>query len=182
MSTVGLDRALSVSSQKRYIGSARLDISSITFAFRYGDKRVHQSESGDGEVYCNIRSCKSEEVEGWIFKLSPCKQVGLRQLLKRDDFTYFFDRLLPFIGLWVGFELGNIQRLLALHCDEVVSFQLYHPSCLIECRKLYAISNTLEPYGRKSRSIFTLRTRLILKLSRRYNVFAPVAAMLTENS
>jgi len=87
------------------------------------DRYHHQSGLCDGEIYRKIRQCQKKkmwsEVDVLKQRLSESKQVALKQLLKRDDFTEAFDDLLPFPGLWVGLELGNIQRHLAMHCDEV---------------------------------------------------------------
>jgi len=87
------------------------------------DRYHHQSGLCDGEIYRMVRHFQKKKmwVEADVFKtrLSESKQVALKQLLKRDEITKAFDALLPFPGLWVGLELGNIQRELALHCDEV---------------------------------------------------------------
>ena len=53
-------------------------------------------------------------------RLSDAKQGSLKRLLRRDGFTKGLEALLDFPGLWGGLELGNVRRLLALRCDEVV--------------------------------------------------------------
>jgi hypothetical protein len=54
-------------------------------------------------------------------RLSPCKQVAFRQLIKHKKLAAAFDALLDFPGPWIGLEFGNIQRILAMRCDEVRS-------------------------------------------------------------
>jgi hypothetical protein len=57
----------------------------------------------------------------WMARLSGPKQDSLKRLLRRDGFTKGLEALLDLPGLWGGLELGNVRRLLALRCDEVVS-------------------------------------------------------------
>lgn len=90
---------------------------------------IHTQYS-DGEVYCNVRrSQKSKhitETAAWKARLTNCKRIGLNQLLKRPDLTEHLDHLISIPGLWVGLELGNIQKHLALRCDEEIKRYLRH--------------------------------------------------------
>ena len=90
---------------------------------QWKDQFYHQSKFSDGEIYRKVAFFMDKkiqsEVDVWMVRTSPCKRVAIKQLLKRDDFKAAFNALLQFPGLWGGFELGNIQRLLALCCDEV---------------------------------------------------------------
>ncbi|RDL41164.1 uncharacterized protein BP5553_01143 [Venustampulla echinocandica] len=102
----------------------------ITLVDTWRDQFYHQAAFSDGEIYRKVRFYKTlgqdTEVDTWTIRLSDCKQVGLRQLLKRESFAKGFDSLLHFPGLWAGLELGNIQKHLALRCDEEVTRYLSH--------------------------------------------------------
>src|SRR5438045_8691095 len=77
------------------------------------------------ERYGNIKLIdKDSFAYDWIARLSESKQIGLQQLLCKN-LVQAFDDLLPFPGLWAGLELGNIQRLLATHCDEVIACESF---------------------------------------------------------
>ncbi|KAF7880469.1 uncharacterized protein EAF02_007315 [Botrytis sinoallii] len=84
----------------------------------------------DGEVYCNVRNTQKlndeKGISDWKEKLSHCKRISLDQLLKREDITELLDHLLSIPGLWTGLELGNIQKNLALRCDEEITRYLGH--------------------------------------------------------
>lgn len=59
----------------------------------------------------------------WWCRLSPNKAKRLRQLTSQDN-TYLcaaFDALLAIPGLWNGLNLGSLNTVMALKCDEVGS-------------------------------------------------------------
>ncbi|KAM3066488.1 hypothetical protein ACMFMG_011986 [Clarireedia jacksonii] len=91
--------------------------------FRY--QFSHQTRFSDGEVYCNVRRFQAKnndsEVSSWMSRLTNCKRISLKQLLKNEEIAELFDSLVQFPGLWAGLELGNIQKHLALRCDEAIS-------------------------------------------------------------
>jgi hypothetical protein len=93
------------------------------------DPYHHQTRHSDGEIYREVRKYQKlgleAEVDEMTTQLSPCKSISLKQLLKHDTLTQAFDALLPFPGLWNGLELGNIQRHLALRCDEVAVLMIF---------------------------------------------------------
>jgi hypothetical protein len=82
-----------------------------------------ESHSRDGEIYWNIRRNPKDKSLAKILtaRLSSCKQVAFRQLIKHKKLAAAFDALLDFPGPWIGLEFGNIQRILAMRCDEVRS-------------------------------------------------------------
>ena len=84
-------------------------------------------------MYCNVRRFQAEdndsEVSSWMSRLTNCKRISLKQLLKNEEITELFDSLIPFPGLWAGLELGNIQKHLALRCDEVTYKFSYNIVC-----------------------------------------------------
>ncbi|ESZ91825.1 hypothetical protein SBOR_7777 [Sclerotinia borealis F-4128] len=90
----------------------------------------HETGFSDGDVYCNVRLYQAMdskfEAESWMAKLTNCKRINSSQLLKHEDMTDLFDQLLPVPGLWAGLELGNIQKHLALRCDEEMTRYLKH--------------------------------------------------------
>ena len=84
----------------------------------------------DGNIYWEIRTCERLGSRGaaqrWKASLSKNKRANLSQLLRRPHLVQGFDSLLGFHGLWSGFELGNIKRVIALHCDEEILTYLAH--------------------------------------------------------
>lgn len=84
----------------------------------------HQTTASfsDGEVYLKIIEAKTFKLEKniqlWQKRLSACKQDGLERLLRHDRISGALNDLRGFPGLWKGLELGNVTKLLALHCDE----------------------------------------------------------------
>jgi Protein of unknown function (DUF3723) len=51
--------------------------------------------------------------------LNSSTLTGINQLLRHEALSNAFDTLLVFPGLWSGLELGNIQKMLVLRCNEV---------------------------------------------------------------
>jgi hypothetical protein len=91
-------------------------------ASRWRDDYAHQARFSDGEVYQKIRRYQNlgdgEMENEWKARLTPGKQQSVDRLLGHEGFKNAFDDLLSFPGLWGGLKLGNIQRHLALRCDE----------------------------------------------------------------
>ncbi|KAJ8062052.1 hypothetical protein OCU04_009832 [Sclerotinia nivalis] len=110
------------------------ELSTISTAFGENPQELNRltihAKYSDGEVYCNVRHSEKTndemEIAAWKGKLTNCKRISLDQLLKREDLTELFDRLIPIPGLWIGLELGNIQKNLALRCDEEIKRYLAH--------------------------------------------------------
>ncbi|KFY97504.1 hypothetical protein V498_02025 [Pseudogymnoascus sp. VKM F-4517 (FW-2822)] len=84
----------------------------------------HQTTSNfsDGEIYLKIVEAETfgleKNIQLWQTRLSTCKQDGLERLLRNDGISGALNELRGFPGLWKGLELGNVTRLLALHCNE----------------------------------------------------------------
>ncbi|KAH7033056.1 uncharacterized protein B0I36DRAFT_407663, partial [Microdochium trichocladiopsis] len=73
----------------------------------------------DGEIYCSLRHYHSPHIiQEWMGKLSPCKRDTLKLLQSNSQLSEAFGGLLKFPGLWEGFQLGNIHKHMALHCDK----------------------------------------------------------------
>ncbi|KAJ8067017.1 hypothetical protein OCU04_004397 [Sclerotinia nivalis] len=110
------------------------ELNTISTAFDETPQKLNRltihAKYSDGEVYCNVRHSQKTndemEIAAWKGRLTNCKRVSLDQLLKREDITELFDRLIPIPGLWIGLELGNIQKVLALRCDEEITRYLEH--------------------------------------------------------
>ena len=63
---------------------------------------------------------KDEEAENrWWACLDKSKLRDLRQVLRKKELATAFDALIDMPGLWAKVQLGALQRLLALKCDEV---------------------------------------------------------------
>jgi hypothetical protein len=89
----------------------------------------HQTKYSDGEVYRKIRHYQRHDptmVQDWMIRLTECKQVNLKQILKNQDLSKALDKLLIFPGLWCGLELGNTKRHIATHCTEEMCCYLDH--------------------------------------------------------
>lgn len=92
-------------------------------AASWADEPSHQTKKSDGDEFINImiREKDDDQAEVDLSKseLTNCKQIALRKLLGHDSIKTAFCALVDFPGHWGGFELGNIQRHLAMRCDEV---------------------------------------------------------------
>ncbi|KXJ85184.1 hypothetical protein Micbo1qcDRAFT_223684, partial [Microdochium bolleyi] len=78
-------------------------------------------------IYCNLKYYQSHDiVQEWLGRLSPCKRDTLKLLQANKTLSTAFDGLLKFPGLWEGFQLGNIHKHMALHCDEELVNFLAH--------------------------------------------------------
>ena len=76
----------------------------------------------DGDVYRRVHQCKDEAdiPDDLKSKLSDYKQDALERLLDQPRFCAVRDGLLAFPGLFVGLELGNIEKDIALRSlDEI---------------------------------------------------------------
>jgi len=70
----------------------------------------------DGDIYRKVRFYKNQAsiAQWWATKLSDYKQKALSRLLDQQVLCDKLDNLLVFPGLWAGFELGNVEKELAL--------------------------------------------------------------------
>jgi hypothetical protein len=89
------------------------------------DEYANEKQPSDGEIYRKIRQYQREHnaafEKRWWARLSEDKARRLRQLSNDIDLRSAFDGLLAIPGLWGGMSLGNIGKMMALKCDEVVS-------------------------------------------------------------
>lgn len=79
----------------------------------------------DGEIYYNIRCLEDDgdEVSADSYKtkmLSRCKRLAFNHLTLRPKIRCALDRVMEFRGLRSGLQLGNIDKVLASNCDEMV--------------------------------------------------------------
>ncbi|KAL5351786.1 hypothetical protein ACLOAV_003647 [Pseudogymnoascus australis] len=90
----------------------------------------HQTSYSDGEIYLKIVEATTfgldKNVQIWKARLSHCKVTGVDSLLRHEEISGAFNELRDFPGLWKGLELGNIEKLLALHMDEEIIHYLRH--------------------------------------------------------
>lgn len=91
------------------------------------DQYYFQTPPTDAQVFLKVRKYTEEGKLGWAAdwrtRLSRCKQTALKVIEGKKELLKKLDQLRPFPGLWVGFQLGNIEKYIALHIlDEI----LYH--------------------------------------------------------
>jgi hypothetical protein len=119
-------------------------------AASWTDESSHRTKDSDGDEFLKIMLPEKDgdqaEVDMSKSELTNCKQVALCRLLGHDNIREAFCALLDLPGHWGGLELGNLQRLLALRCDEVYQ-ALYMDVQLILYRRLSDTSNTSSRYG-----------------------------------
>jgi hypothetical protein len=100
------------------------------FARREREQFHHQTHYSSGDIYHKVRHYmarkETEAVEEWKIRLSDSKQICLSRFLKHQDYVEAFDNLQPFPGLLKGFELGNVRKHFALHCDAELLYHLRH--------------------------------------------------------
>ncbi|KAF1363093.1 hypothetical protein EJ07DRAFT_104137 [Lizonia empirigonia] len=91
---------------------------------------LNEQKPSDGEIFRKIRLYqRQKDVDGenrWWACLDKSKLRDLRQLLKKQDIAAAFDELIDLPGLWAKIQLGALQRLLALKCDEEMLAYLRH--------------------------------------------------------
>ncbi|KZM26577.1 hypothetical protein ST47_g2216 [Ascochyta rabiei] len=91
---------------------------------------LNEQRPSDGEIFRKIRLYhrqKDEEAEErWWACLDKSKLRDLRQVLKKKELAAAFDSLIDMPGLWAKVQLGALQRLLALKCDEEMIAYLNH--------------------------------------------------------
>ncbi|KAF1365194.1 hypothetical protein EJ07DRAFT_150725 [Lizonia empirigonia] len=84
----------------------------------------------DGEIFRNIllnrrRHDELSENQWWAY-INSSKPRDLRQFLKTPSLTAAFESLVDMPGLWAKVQLGTLQRLLSLKCDEEMIRYLKH--------------------------------------------------------
>lgn len=75
-----------------------------------------------GEVYRKIRQYQGVDevlVQKWKSHLSKHGQRCLHQLTRHTKLAAAFDALLVIPGLWGGFILTTLHKIIAMKCDEV---------------------------------------------------------------
>jgi hypothetical protein len=104
------------------IANASADIPK-PYLTRIVESFLNEQKPSDGEIFRKIRLYhrqKDEEAENrWWACLDKSKLRDLRQVLKKKELAAAFDALIDMPGLWARIQLGALQRLLALKCDEV---------------------------------------------------------------
>lgn len=85
----------------------------------YANERI----PSDGEIYQKIRHYHFQrnlafELRWWA-RLRGCRTKNLKALLRSIEFAAAFDSLLDIPGLWNGFQLTTLHKILSLRSDEV---------------------------------------------------------------
>lgn len=94
------------------------------------DQYSFQTPPSDGDIFCRIREYQEagrlEQSQHWRLRLSRGKKMALRAIELRPALLAHLDKLRAFPGLWDGFQLGCIERHLALHATEEMLCYLRH--------------------------------------------------------
>lgn len=89
------------------------------------DQYFYQTPPSDGEVFLRVRnyeeSGNTREAALWRLKLSKYKQKILRAVQRDGRLLEKLNQLHPFHGLWDSFQLGNMERHMAIHATDEVS-------------------------------------------------------------
>lgn len=97
---------------------------------RLNPKISHEVLYSDGEIYFGVRYHQEIREDGlvraWRVMLSECKTRALKHLLARPKITAAMDEVMTFPGLRGGLQLGNIDKNLATHCDDMIIHYLHH--------------------------------------------------------
>ena len=85
----------------------------------------------DGDIFRYCRRAQQANnqrvVSRWLARLSASKKINLTQLERADHGRLIaaLDALIPFIGLWQGFQLGAMNRIMPMRVWQV-SKLLFH--------------------------------------------------------
>lgn len=94
------------------------------------DQYFYQTPPSDGEVFLRVRNYEesgiTREAALWRLKLSKCKQKILRAVQRDGRLLEKLNQLHPFHGLWDSFQLGNMERHMAIHATDEVLHYLQH--------------------------------------------------------
>jgi hypothetical protein len=99
----------------------------------------------DAEIYQKIRLYQGNKYkEGrWRARLSPSKQINLKQFLKHGAFPAAFEALFAISGLCPGFRISMTQEAIAMRCDDVSQVLCFLPNSSSRVdRNFYVISTT----------------------------------------
>jgi hypothetical protein len=92
---------------------------------------ANELQFSDGDVFRFYRRAQQandqKAVNRWLARLSASKKRNLMQLEKADHGRLIaaLDALIPFIGLWQGFQLGSMNRIMPMRVWQV-SKLLFH--------------------------------------------------------
>lgn len=85
----------------------------------------NELQFGDGDIVRFYRHAQKannrSSVKRWLARLSTCKRRNLMHLEKADHGRLIeaLDNLLPYVGLWQGFSLGALNRVLPMRLWQV---------------------------------------------------------------
>jgi hypothetical protein len=84
---------------------------------------ANKEKPTDGELYRKIRLYHFQQQPSlekkWKARLRGNREKNLTGLLRNEDLAAAFDALLEIPGLWDGMRLSQMQKWVALKCDEV---------------------------------------------------------------
>ena len=85
----------------------------------------------DGDIFRFYRRAQQandqKAVNKWLARLSPSKKRNLMQLEKADHGRLIaaLDALMPLVGLWQGFQLGAMNRIMPMRVWQVTYRSYY---------------------------------------------------------
>jgi Protein of unknown function (DUF3723) len=89
---------------------------------------IFETNDSDCEIFRQIilHKIRRDEKgkEAFLLRLTPSKRADVRQLLGHRLFKSIFDPIASIPGLFYGWELGQLRRLLNMHCDEVSKWSI----------------------------------------------------------
>ncbi|KAJ0123526.1 hypothetical protein J7T55_011991 [Diaporthe amygdali] len=120
------------------------------------DQYYYQTQPTDGEVFLKVRQYMEAGEPQWAArsrkKLSPCKQTALKAIEAKGELLEKLDQLRRFPGLWDDFNLGNIEKYLALHIMDEILHHLQH------IYDFWARVTLYEPQIQEATSRWTVKT------------------------
>jgi hypothetical protein len=108
----------------------------------------------DGEIYRKIRQYSSDGSDSnyfaekkWWARLTKKKRNFLKRLLKHKGFRKAFDALRGIPGIWPGLNIGVLDKIIAMKCDEVSNKSISYVTLLLTfSRKSYTILSIFGKY------------------------------------
>ena len=85
---------------------------------------LNENAYSDGQILRKIRYYRqqgnTDEENKWWTRLTDSKTDNVKQLLKNEDLASIVYDLLEIPGLWDTVQVGPLNRILPLQCDEVI--------------------------------------------------------------
>jgi hypothetical protein len=87
------------------------------------EEYANSTNFSDGEIYRKIHQYSSEQdkfaEKKWWARLTKKKSEILKRFFKHKRFPAVFNALADISGIWDGLNIGVLDKMMALKCDEV---------------------------------------------------------------